>query len=114
MIVCVGSTPICEDVGRQALCYNRRIPLPELDARIDAVNAKVIRDVCSRHIYDKCPAVAGIGESYFKLSLWRHSIDKNVDYVYESALNYRFIKNLHTTDSLRIYALLQICYKLKW
>ncbi|XP_071810304.1 LOW QUALITY PROTEIN: mitochondrial-processing peptidase subunit beta-like [Asterias amurensis] len=56
-----GSTPICEDVGRQALCYNRRIPLPELDARIDAVNAKVIRDVCSRHIYDKCPAVAGIG-----------------------------------------------------
>jgi processing peptidase subunit beta len=56
-----GSTPICEDIGRQALCYNRRIPLPELDARIEAVNAKVIRDVCSRHIYDKCPAVAGIG-----------------------------------------------------
>ncbi|XP_071960336.1 mitochondrial-processing peptidase subunit beta-like [Antedon mediterranea] len=56
-----GSTPICEDIGRQMLCYGRRIPLPELDARIDAVSANVIRDVCLRHIYDKCPAVAGVG-----------------------------------------------------
>uniref|UniRef100_A0A8I6GCU4 Mitochondrial-processing peptidase subunit beta n=1 Tax=Rattus norvegicus TaxID=10116 RepID=A0A8I6GCU4_RAT len=30
-----GSTPICEDIGRQMLCYNRRIPIPELEARID-------------------------------------------------------------------------------
>ena len=30
-----GSTPICEDIGRQMLCYNRRIPLTEIDARID-------------------------------------------------------------------------------
>lgn len=30
-----GSTPICEDIGRQMLCYNRRIPLPELEARIE-------------------------------------------------------------------------------
>lgn len=30
-----GSTPICEDIGRQMLCYNRRIPLHELEARID-------------------------------------------------------------------------------
>ncbi|KAJ8047765.1 Mitochondrial-processing peptidase subunit beta [Holothuria leucospilota] len=56
-----GSTPVCEDIGRQMLCYGRRIPLPELDARIDAISSKTIRDVCSRYIYDKCPAVAGIG-----------------------------------------------------
>lgn len=31
----LGSTPICEDIGRQMLCYGRRIPLHELEARID-------------------------------------------------------------------------------
>lgn len=30
-----GTTAICEDVGRQMLCYNRRIPLHELEKRID-------------------------------------------------------------------------------
>lgn len=56
-----GSTPICEDIGRQMLCYNRRIPIPELEARIDAVNAEIIRDVCTKYIYDKSPAVAAVG-----------------------------------------------------
>lgn len=30
-----GTTPICEDIGRQMLCYGRRIPLHELEARIN-------------------------------------------------------------------------------
>jgi processing peptidase subunit beta len=30
-----GTTPICEDIGRQMLCYNRRIPLHELESRIE-------------------------------------------------------------------------------
>ena len=30
-----GTTPICEDIGRQMLCYGRRIPVSELEARID-------------------------------------------------------------------------------
>ena len=30
-----GTTPVCEDVGRQMLCYGRRIPQHELEARID-------------------------------------------------------------------------------
>jgi processing peptidase subunit beta len=29
-----GTTPICEDIGRQMLCYSRRIPLHELESRI--------------------------------------------------------------------------------
>jgi len=29
------STQVCEDIGRQLLCYNRRIPPHELEARID-------------------------------------------------------------------------------
>lgn len=56
-----GSTPICEDIGRQMLCYGRRIPLPELEARIDAVNAKTLRQVCTKYIWDRCPAVAAVG-----------------------------------------------------
>ena len=56
-----GTTPICEDIGRQMLTYGRRIPLAELEARIDAVNAKTVKEVCSRYIYDRCPAVAAVG-----------------------------------------------------
>ncbi|NWR77038.1 MPPB peptidase, partial [Centropus unirufus] len=57
----LGSTPICEDIGRQMLCYKRRIPIPELEARIEAVDAQTIRDVCTKYIYDKHPAVAAVG-----------------------------------------------------
>ncbi|XP_049873794.1 mitochondrial-processing peptidase subunit beta [Pectinophora gossypiella] len=56
-----GTTPVCEDIGRQMLCYNRRIPLHELDARIEAVTAANVRDVCYKYIYDRCPAVAAVG-----------------------------------------------------
>merc|ERR1711872_188965 len=56
-----GSTPIAEDIGRQMLCYGRRVPLPELEARIEAVDADVVREVCNKYIYDRCPAVAGVG-----------------------------------------------------
>lgn len=56
-----GTTAICEDIGRQLLCYGRRIPLHELEARIDAVDASLVRDVCMKYIYDKCPVVAAVG-----------------------------------------------------
>lgn len=77
-----GTTPICEDIGRQMLCYNRRIPLHELEKRIDvslsfacamneillnfaclsqSVNAENIREVAMKYIYDRCPAVAAVG-----------------------------------------------------
>jgi processing peptidase subunit beta len=56
-----GTTAICEDIGRQMLCYGRRIPPHELEARIDAVDAALVRDVCMNYIYDKCPVIAAVG-----------------------------------------------------
>ena len=56
-----GTTAICEDIGRQMLCYGRRIPQAELEARIEAVDAALVKDVCFRYIYDKCPVVAAVG-----------------------------------------------------
>lgn len=56
-----GTTPVCEDIGRQMLCYNRRIPLHELEQRIDSVTAKDVHRVGMKYIYDKCPAIAAIG-----------------------------------------------------
>jgi len=56
-----GTTPVCEDIGRQMLCYGRRIPQPEMEARIDAVDADLVRQTCYNFVYDKCPVVAGVG-----------------------------------------------------
>lgn len=56
-----GTTAICEDIGRQMLCYNRRIPLHELEARLDSITAANIHDVCTKYLYDRCPVVAAIG-----------------------------------------------------
>ncbi|XP_053970446.1 mitochondrial-processing peptidase subunit beta [Hylaeus volcanicus] len=56
-----GTTAICEDIGRQILCYNRRIPLHELEARIDSVTAKNIHDIGMKYIYDQCPVIAAVG-----------------------------------------------------
>ncbi|XP_076244516.1 ubiquinol-cytochrome c reductase core protein 1 [Calliopsis andreniformis] len=56
-----GTTAICEDIGRQILCYNRRIPLHELEARIDSVTAQNIHDVGMKYIYDQCPVIAAVG-----------------------------------------------------
>ena len=60
------------------LTYGRRIPLPELDYRIEViilkmlalynhqllqqVSAKTIRDVATKYLWDQCPAVVAIGE----------------------------------------------------
>lgn len=56
-----GTTPVCEDIGRQMLCYNRRIPLHELEARIDQVTASDIHEVMMKYYYDQEPVVAAVG-----------------------------------------------------
>lgn len=56
-----GTTPVCEDIGRQMLCYGRRIPIPEMEERINSVTAKQVQDVLHEYIQDRCPCIVGVG-----------------------------------------------------
>lgn len=49
-------------VYRQMLCYRRRLPPTELQARIEAVDAKVLRDTCKKFIFNMKPALSAVGE----------------------------------------------------
>lgn len=48
-------------LGRQMLCYGRRISPVELAHRINSISVQNVRDVCYKYLYDRCPAVAGVG-----------------------------------------------------
>ncbi|XP_054724626.1 mitochondrial-processing peptidase subunit beta-like [Uloborus diversus] len=56
-----GSTPIFEDIGRQMLNYGRRIPMSEMEARIEMINADVVREVCTKYLKNKSPTISAIG-----------------------------------------------------
>lgn len=56
-----GTTPICEDIGRQMLCYGRRIPIAEMEERINSVTASDVKKVMQTYVYDQDPAVVAIG-----------------------------------------------------
>jgi len=56
-----GTTPVCEDIGRQMLFYGRRISWPELARRIQDVNFEEIKNALNTYVWDTCPAVAAIG-----------------------------------------------------
>ncbi|XP_065194790.1 mitochondrial-processing peptidase subunit beta-like isoform X2 [Sycon ciliatum] len=55
------SASICEEIGRQLLVFGRRMPLAEVDARLEAVTAEWVMDACSRRILNKRPALVAIG-----------------------------------------------------
>lgn len=56
-----GSSPICEDIGRQMLTYGRRLTPAEIFARIDAVDAAAVRATADEVINDKEHALAATG-----------------------------------------------------
>jgi predicted Zn-dependent peptidase len=51
----------CEQLGRQMLIYGRPIPIPEIMAKIDAVDTNAIRRVATRIVGSGPPTVAAIG-----------------------------------------------------
>jgi len=56
-----GTTEACHELGRHTLRYKRRIPLEEMETRIDAVDQAQLRATLSHYIYDRCPVVASVG-----------------------------------------------------
>ncbi|CAK9186028.1 unnamed protein product [Ilex paraguariensis] len=56
-----GTSPVAEDIGRQLLTYGRRVPLPELFARIDAVDPSTVKRVANRFIFDRDVAISALG-----------------------------------------------------
>lgn len=44
------------------LTYGRRIPLPEIDARIEAVDSRTLRKVVDYYVYDRDPVVVAVGK----------------------------------------------------
>lgn len=56
-----GTTPICEDIGRQLLTYGKRYSWAELHRMIDAVDAATVRRVASDYLYDRDPAIVALG-----------------------------------------------------
>jgi processing peptidase subunit beta len=55
------SNAVAEDIGRQLLTYNRRMPLAETFARIDAVTAESMRSIANKYLCDRELAVASLG-----------------------------------------------------
>jgi len=56
-----GTSATAEDIGRQLLVYGRRIPLAEMFARIDSVDANAIKRVANKYFYDRELGVASMG-----------------------------------------------------
>jgi len=56
-----STSAVCEDIGRQVLTYGRRLPMEELFARIDAVDAAAINSAASNYIDDQDLAFVSIG-----------------------------------------------------
>jgi len=59
-----GSTLVAEDIGRQLLTYNRRLPPWEVLQRIDAVDVDAIQTCANRFFFDVDLAIAAIGNTH--------------------------------------------------
>lgn len=53
----------CHDIGRWILYNGYRPPIHERINKIDKIFARDVKDICNKYIYDKCPAVAAVGQT---------------------------------------------------
>jgi processing peptidase subunit beta len=56
-----SSVPVAEEIGRHMLVYGRRISPFEIDRMIEAVDAKTVREVATKYMYDADPAIVAVG-----------------------------------------------------
>ena len=56
-----GSEQICEDIGRQILCYGRRVEMEEWEWRISDITAEDIQKCMEKYVKGKDFAFAAIG-----------------------------------------------------
>jgi len=56
-----GNSSISSEIGKDLLFYGRRLTPLEWSKRIDSIDAKTVRDVCYKYLYDKDPAFVGYG-----------------------------------------------------
>lgn len=56
-----GTTPIAEDIGRQILCYGKRLSPWEIDGLIEEVDLKDVMRVAGQYIHDREVCVVGYG-----------------------------------------------------
>jgi processing peptidase subunit beta len=70
-----GTTPIAEEIGRQLLCYGKRLSPWEIDGLIEGVTAQDVMNVCKKYIYDAEVAVVGYGpvEGIINMFMYRYS-----------------------------------------
>jgi predicted Zn-dependent peptidase len=59
-----GTTPICEDIGRQLQYTDKRISLQEKFALIDRVTTADISKFIDQYVIDREPSVAAFGNLY--------------------------------------------------
>jgi len=55
------SSGLCANIGQHTLAYGRHMSALEICRAIDQIDAKAVKDVCMKYVYDKCPAVASVG-----------------------------------------------------
>jgi len=56
-----GTTPVAEEIGRQMLCYGKRLDPWEVDSLIESVTLSSVMSATQKYIYDKEVAVVGYG-----------------------------------------------------
>lgn len=56
-----GTTPVAEDIGRQLLCYGKRMTPWEIDGLIEMITAEDVMRVARKYIHDREVAVVGYG-----------------------------------------------------